>query len=376
MDTNAEALKIAKNLTPIIEQVTYRMTENCMRSKLYTVSSVPSGGKIGVKDAFDEVEMQVPYSSALSKARVGDAVWCVWMGSNQSTMVAMWEGDLVSTSETDAILHIKSPANSVVTISKGSYKKSSGGSVNASDPSVYDYYFVIHWWQQDEIPWLLTARLGIQYTSKEVVIDQGGEYDIGLYYHVPSEYQEVEYIQTTGTQYINTTIPAQYCWIDATVSATAYQGDAFLLTSVSSAPRLCLADTNGSNTRVFYNGTATEKITYGTVLTLNAIASVQAGAKPSEQFVTVNGTRVQKTLAESPTMTGNFSMFRQYGSTSNCQKVRLYSMKIYNTSDTLIGEMFPCYRKSDSVAGLWDRVNEVFLTNAGTGTFIVGEDIN
>lgn len=96
MDTNAEALKIAKNLTPIIEQVARRMTENCMRSKLYTVSSVPANGKIGVKDAFDEHEMKIPFSSALSKASVGDAVWCVWMGSNQATMVALWAGDIVS----------------------------------------------------------------------------------------------------------------------------------------------------------------------------------------------------------------------------------------------------------------------------------------
>lgn len=96
MDTNAEAVKIAKNLTPIIESITRRMTENCMRSKLYTVSSVPSDGKIGVKDAFDTHEMRIPYSSALSEASVGDTVWCIWMGSNQATMVALWSGDIVS----------------------------------------------------------------------------------------------------------------------------------------------------------------------------------------------------------------------------------------------------------------------------------------
>lgn len=96
MDDNAEALGIAKNLTPVIEQVADRMTDNCVRSKLYTVSSAPSNGKIGVKDAFDDNEMLVPHSVALSSASVGDAVWCIWMGSNQSTMVAMWTGDIVS----------------------------------------------------------------------------------------------------------------------------------------------------------------------------------------------------------------------------------------------------------------------------------------
>lgn len=96
MDNNTEAIKIAKNLTPVINQVAKGVTDNCMRSKLYTVSSSPSNGKIGVKDAFDDVEMKIPYSSTLAKSNIGDAVWCVWMGSNQSTMVAMWAGDLVS----------------------------------------------------------------------------------------------------------------------------------------------------------------------------------------------------------------------------------------------------------------------------------------
>lgn len=67
-----------------------------MRSKLYTVSSAPANGKIGVKDAFDNYEMKIPYSSALSNAKAGDTVWCIWMGNNQSTMVALWAGDIVS----------------------------------------------------------------------------------------------------------------------------------------------------------------------------------------------------------------------------------------------------------------------------------------
>jgi hypothetical protein len=38
--------------------------------------------------------------------------------------------------------------------------------------------------------------------------------------------------------------------------------------------------------------------------------------------------------------------------------------------------LIPCYRKSDKVAGMYDRINDVFYTNAGTDLFIVGPDIN
>jgi hypothetical protein len=53
----------------------------------------------------------------------------------------------------------------------------------------------------------------------------------------------------------------------------------------------------------------------------------------------------------------------------------IYNAKIYN-GDVPVAELIPCYRKSDLVAGLYDRVNDVFYTNAGTGAFIVGPDVN
>lgn len=47
-----------------------------------------------------------------------------------------------------------------------------------------------------------------------------------------------------------------------------------------------------------------------------------------------------------------------------------------NTDQTILGDFIPCYRKSDNKPGMYDIVNNVFYTNAGTGEFIVGPDIN
>jgi hypothetical protein len=49
--------------------------------------------------------------------------------------------------------------------------------------------------------------------------------------------------------------------------------------------------------------------------------------------------------------------------------------KIYKIT-TNTSELIPCYRKADLVAGMYDRVNDVFYTNAGTGSFVVGPDVN
>ena len=56
-------------------------------------------------------------------------------------------------------------------------------------------------------------------------------------------------------------------------------------------------------------------------------------------------------------------------------KFRLYSCKIYHGND-LIRDLIPCYRKDTLKPGLYDFVNDVFYTNAGSGEFYKGPDVN
>lgn len=41
-----------------------------------------------------------------------------------------------------------------------------------------------------------------------------------------------------------------------------------------------------------------------------------------------------------------------------------------------IRDMYPCYRKSDNVIGMYDLVEQVFYQNKGTGTFYKGSNVN
>ena len=43
--------------------------------------------------------------------------------------------------------------------------------------------------------------------------------------------------------------------------------------------------------------------------------------------------------------------------------------KYWDNNENLLRDMIPCYRKSDNVIGMYDKVSNTFLTNAGTGTF-------
>ena len=53
----------------------------------------------------------------------------------------------------------------------------------------------------------------------------------------------------------------------------------------------------------------------------------------------------------------------------------LYSCKIYD-NDILVRNFIPCYRKSDGEIGLYDIVNDIFYENKGTGSFLKGTDID
>lgn len=43
--------------------------------------------------------------------------------------------------------------------------------------------------------------------------------------------------------------------------------------------------------------------------------------------------------------------------------------KYWDNNDNLLRDMIPCYRKSDNVIGMYDKVSKTLFTNAGTGTF-------
>lgn len=55
---------------------------------------------------------------------------------------------------------------------------------------------------------------------------------------------------------------------------------------------------------------------------------------------------------------------------------KIYEIKIYNLSDsTLVGHQIPCKRNSDQVTGLYNVVTETFQKSAGSVNFIAGPEI-
>ena len=185
---------------------------------------------------------------------------------------------------------------------------------------------------------------------------------------LPSTYQEVEYLQSTGTQYIDTGyIPKINDVYKIKFSQTDIENNQVIFgsrtsgTYTDSLNQVYLNKSNSSaspNSLLFFSGTMSQNL----LLTENN--------KIYELELNVNNGSFDNTSNKSLYL---FS-FNNMGSVTANSKSKMYVFKIYN-NDILVRNMVPCYRKSDNVKGMYDLIENKFYTNAGTGTFEVGNNI-
>lgn len=55
--------------------------------------------------------------------------------------------------------------------------------------------------------------------------------------------------------------------------------------------------------------------------------------------------------------------------------LRVYSFKLYE-NDVVSCDLVPCYRKADGVIGMYDIIGRHFYANAGSNTFLKGNDVS
>lgn len=196
---------------------------------------------------------------------------------------------------------------------------------------------------------------------------------------LPTEYQEVEYIQSSGTQYIDTGVVATSGFaidIKINIDTVTDSWAPILSAHELSAPykRNFIAYTSSKKMEI----DAGDKITQ-TSVTLTGDDVIKASNVENNFYLNVNGTNY------TPTVTTAASNLAYSGRTmhllhSNGYDFGYTSGKVYyckiTVDGTLVRSFVPCYRKSDNIVGLYDLVNGVFYTNAGTGNFAKGKNSN
>lgn len=191
--------------------------------------------------------------------------------------------------------------------------------------------------------------------------------------YLPSEYQEVEYLESSGTQYIDSGFkPNNNTNADLTFSLSSHSGSTVALFGCLSSGDNRFAFLVSSQQKLVWHYGATDT-SHLSLINLNTKYIVKNVGLDLYLDNSLEYTSVSRNF----TTTENAYLFgrNSEGSLSNQSFVKLYSCKIYDNG-TLIRNFIPCYRKSDNVAGLYDLVNNVFYTNAGTGTFAIGKKVN
>jgi len=205
--------------------------------------------------------------------------------------------------------------------------------------------------------------------------------DNNVYHHVlnrlPTEYQEVEYIKTTGTQYIDTgVIGKNGISAELKFELSTKDNGSLLGNRMTGTTRFWPA--------MWYNNKWNSTIavdsysTHSTTINANTIYTTYFKSDSSGWTFDVNNNRVSSGNL-TVNNTNNMWMFGTNNNDSSTLqypfKGKAYYAKIWN-GDELVRYFIPCYRKSDNKPGLYDLVNNVFYTNNGTGEFSIGSPIN
>ena len=234
--------------------------------------------------------------------------------------------------------------------------------------------------------------------------DGTGEFIIGSYAGdkesaIPSAYQAVEYILSSGTQYINT----NYYWQSET---TKIEAD-FEIISNSNTQSLWGNEEYYDGSSRYFSGIPHlgNNGLYGYFLGIAKVTeiSIPIGLRTKIVTSTTNnkkytiekdgetivnnasyeGTCQTHAVPNETTNIGKIYIFANHNSGSDGQKanatqiidsMKLYRFKMYD-NDIIVRDFIPCYRISDNVAGLYDKVNDAFYPNDGSGKFNVGDPV-
>ena len=193
---------------------------------------------------------------------------------------------------------------------------------------------------------------------------------------IPSEYTEVEYIESTGEQYINTGIPTQDgIGFDVTFLTNSNIGNTGNYGCILGGRKA-----SGNNDfQITTFGTPAGNIRYGSQTGNNAgiVNNQKLHVSLINRVVTLNDETTYTVSNYTFTESNNVYLFGLNNSGTLAQTglgCRIYNAKLYVGSN-VVADFIPVKRKSDNVLGMYDATSGRFLTNQGTGTFTAGSEV-
>lgn len=227
----------------------------------------------------------------------------------------------------------------------------------------------------------VTATTGAYQTftlksDKTVVVERSQITNINLtanniLYDLPGSYTSAEYLESTGTQYIDTGVPCDWQdFVDIDFMYTGHEpGNVHSTEGGSVFGAHGWSKANGIYEKcIYWRGFG--KIAYNFAQNTRYNVKTVDGTHSS-----INGTSYQiDDTGSVGVASSNFAMFANFSEYNNqgwtyFSVARIYFCKIYDSNHMWLRYFVPCVRISDSKPGMFDRVTGTFYTNSGTGEF-------
>ena len=201
---------------------------------------------------------------------------------------------------------------------------------------------------------------------------------------LPARYQEVEYIESTGKQYIDSelSLPNGF-YLEATYELTALRTETNSSSSLFGCQDKDNANRNyftacGSSDQFLLGYGGGSGYTYFGKAEKNTVYNIKCSNIYGNRFVNINGHDYTLTPGEQTTYS-SANMYVFAFNDSNVATypgfIKLYSMKVSNNKGVLVRDFIPCYDKLTAEIGLYDTVTNTFFLNKGTAPFLIGFDI-
>ena len=196
---------------------------------------------------------------------------------------------------------------------------------------------------------------------------------------LPSEYTQVDYIESHGTEYIDILYNFTSEFAELKMNAQLME-----LSTTDTAKALCGRSVSSTG-RIFYlsqNSLYGFYFQTGSTTATNIVSNISDTNKhyfncvvSDKNYFYLDNNLIGSSTKNSSILNENlFCVFARKGNNneaSNFSKMKLYDLKLYD-NNVLICDLIPCYRNLDNEVGAYDLVNNVFYTNQGTGAFTYG----
>ena len=202
---------------------------------------------------------------------------------------------------------------------------------------------------------------------------------------LPEGYTQVEYIESTGTQYIDTGYVPNDAGgkVETKVSFTSFvpvssYSNIYGVEAAAAPWNLLGVRTTSAKKLVFL--TYSDNYTNPTIRTENTAYTIEQSYKrltsTSQRLkYAIDGLTLIDTDKSSSYVIQQVNMYlfaANINGPTRYSKIKMYYFRLYD-EDTLVREMVPCINNSTGKAGMYDLVNGVFYGNSGTGDFTAGD---